>query len=352
MITDAYERLAAALDRLPNGYPRTPSGVELRILAKIMSPEEAALAATLVREYESVETIAARAGRPKGEATKLLMALVRRGAVWLERGADGTRFRLAPFVVGLYEAQLHKLDHELAHMAEEYFANGGAKGIMGAEPALHRVLPAHGTVESEAILPYDDVRTILLGAKSFRVQGCICREEQKLMGRPCAFPNKVCLSFSSQEAPIGPDSLAQEAALALLDEVERVGLVHTVSNVAEGVGYICNCCGCCCGILRGITEWGLPHSVAHANYYAVIDPEACQACGTCVERCQVKAISERDDGVAVVNREACIGCGLCVTGCPNDVARLELLPETEAIHPPADFAAWEEERLRRRRFAS
>jgi hypothetical protein len=36
-----YERLAEALDRLPNGFPRTSSNVEIRLLKKIFSPEEA-----------------------------------------------------------------------------------------------------------------------------------------------------------------------------------------------------------------------------------------------------------------------------------------------------------------------
>ena len=36
MISDhVYEQLADALDRLPNGFPRTPTGVEIRILKKI-----------------------------------------------------------------------------------------------------------------------------------------------------------------------------------------------------------------------------------------------------------------------------------------------------------------------------
>ncbi len=103
----------------------------------------------------------------------------------------------------------------------------------------------------------------------------------------------------------------------MLDEAERVGLVHTVSNVASGIGYVCNCCGCCCGLLRGINEWGIEHSVAQANYFAEIDPLTCTACGTCEERCQVDAIAVSDDGVRVVRRESCIGCGLCVTGCPD-----------------------------------
>jgi len=44
MATDIYERLADALDRLPNGFPRTASNKEIRILKKIFSPEEASLA--------------------------------------------------------------------------------------------------------------------------------------------------------------------------------------------------------------------------------------------------------------------------------------------------------------------
>jgi electron transport complex protein RnfB len=113
------------------------------------------------------------------------------------------------------------------------------------------------------------------------------------------------------------------------------------------MGYVCNCCGCCCGILRGITDYGIDNSIARANYYAVIDPDECVGCGTCIDRCQVKAIFERD-GVSVVDRDRCIGCGLCVTGCPDGVAKLVRLPDAEMIHPPESFADWERERLENR----
>jgi Na+-translocating ferredoxin:NAD+ oxidoreductase RNF subunit RnfB len=168
--------------------------------------------------------------------------------------------------------------------------------------------------------------------------------QQDYVGRRCDFPVNVCLSFTSVESPPGPDDISQQEALALLDRVEAIGLVHTVSNVMQGLGYVCNCCGCCCGILRGITEWGIENSVARANYYAVIDPDDCIGCGTCIERCQVQAISEQD-GVAVVHRQQCIGCGLCVTGCPSDVAKLESKPEADTVRPPVDYATWEKERL-------
>lgn len=44
---DVYEQLADALDRLPNGFPKTASRVEIQILEKICSPEDAALAGQL-----------------------------------------------------------------------------------------------------------------------------------------------------------------------------------------------------------------------------------------------------------------------------------------------------------------
>ncbi len=347
MADEVYERLVDALDRLPNGFPRTPSRVEIRILEKIFSPEDAALAGQLGGGMEPVEVIAQRVGLPAEEAASRLVGLARRGLLWFDRHDGKSWFRLAPFVVGIYETQVDSMDHELAHLVEEYLSSGGAAGIMGPQPALHRVVPAQGAVKSEWILPYDDVRAILLAAKTFHVGDCICRVQQDQIGRRCTFPVRMCLSFSSEERPARPGDVSQDEALAILDQSEEIGLVHTVSNVMQGLFYVCNCCGCCCGILRGITDWGIENSVAYANYRAVIDADECLGCGTCMERCQVHAISEQD-GVAVVDPKRCIGCGLCVTGCPNDVARLQLKPEAEIVHPPTDFAAWEHERLHNR----
>jgi len=343
-----FERLAAALDRLPNAFPRTASGIELRILERIFSSEEAALGALLTRAMAPIEEIAARAELSVKDARGLVMQLVRKGAAYLEREPGALRVRLAPFVVGFYEAQLDVLDHELAHLFEAYLEQGGAKGIMGPEPALQRVIPANAALPKEQILPYDDVRAILAQHKSFHVRDCICRVEQDLLEtRRCDFPLEVCLSFSTQERPLGPGDLTREQALALLARTEEIGLVHSVSNVRAGWGYVCNCCGCCCGILRGITEFGLPNAMARANYYAEVDDALCVACGICVDRCQVGAMSLPAD-VAVVDRARCIGCGLCVTGCTSQAVRLIPLPAEQVVDPPADFDAWEQARLHHR----
>lgn len=345
MNDDAFINLAEALDRLPNGFPRTETNVEIRILKKIFNEEEARLASWLTGKFESIPAIANRAEMNPEEASKLLFKMTKKGMVWIDKKEGEVQFRLAPFVVGVYEASLELMDHELAHLTEDYFAQGGVAGIMAPQPALHRVVPAQSAVKTEWILPYDDVRTILLQSKTFNVRDCICRVQKDKLGEPCEFPVNMCLNFSEVErANPRPGDINQEEALKLLDRAEEIGLVHTVNNVMKGVGYVCNCCGCCCGILRGVTDFGYENSVAYANYYAVIDPVICNNCGTCIDRCQVHAISEGEN-YSVVDLAKCIGCGLCVTGCPNDVAVLVRKEEAEMIHPPVDFEAWEHARL-------
>jgi ferredoxin len=202
-------------------------------------------------------------------------------------------------------------------------------------------------MKSEQIMPYDDVRAVLLASKSFSLRDCICRLQQDHMDRSCDFPLATCLSFSDRERPLREGDISQAEALALLDWCEETGLVHTVSNVMQGLGYVCNCCGCCCGILRGINDYGIQKSVAYANYFAVIDAALCSDCGACRERCPVQAVVA-GEGASLVERERCIGCGLCVTGCPNEVARLERKPEAELVLPPVDYGAWELARLQDR----
>ncbi len=358
MNADAYEQLARVLDLLPGGFPRTRSGVELQILKKIFSPEEALVASNMTGTGETVDEIAGRANLPRNETEERLKAMSDRGIIWGSdsfyfqntSGSGTPRFRLAPYVVGVFEEQVEVMDHEFAHLIAQYWLEGGAEGIMRPGPALHRVVPAQQAVKTEFILPYDDIKPLILQAKWFELRDCICRKTQDLLGiRRCEFPLKVCLIFSATERPVGPrllDNITQQEALKVLDQAEEIGLVHCVSNIAQGFIYVCNCCGCCCGILMGITQLGIEQSVAKANYYAVVDLEQCNGCGICEERCQVNACSV--DDIATIDLTKCIGCGLCVTGCPTDAVELKLRPDAEIIHPPENYKAWEQQRLRNR----
>ena len=106
------------------------------------------------------------------------------------------------------------------------------------------------------------------------------------------------------------------------------------------ISNICICCGDSCNMLRGIKTFERPADQAVSSYRAAIDPEACSACGVCLERCQMEAIVETDDYMEV-DPARCIGCGLCVPTCPEDAAALVL--KEDAGEPPAnllEMQAW------------
>jgi heterodisulfide reductase subunit A len=58
--------------------------------------------------------------------------------------------------------------------------------------------------------------------------------------------------------------------------------------------------------------------------FAVVDPESCNACGTCATRCPYQAISVAKDKKtpARVNPALCKGCGTCAADCPRDSIRM------------------------------
>ena len=225
MKENAYEKLARALDRLPNGFPRTKSGVEIAILKRIFSPEEAALAGQLSGSYESFDEIAKRVGTTSEKLKTILMEMAKRGLIWNDEAEGVSRFRLAPFVVGIYESQMRNMNHEFAHLVEDYFFEGGAAGIMKPQPALHRVIPSQSAIKTEWILPYDDVKAVLQAQKTFSLRDCICRVQQDLIeSRRCNFPVRTCLSFSTYERPPRPEDISKEEALALLEKFEKIGL--------------------------------------------------------------------------------------------------------------------------------
>jgi len=343
-----YIRLSEQLDKLPNGFPATTSGLEIRILKKIFTESEVSAVCYLSREMETIEYIVEKSGLQNEQVSSVLQDLSKRGLLQSDWNKENPKYGLRPFIPGFYEAHAssEKMDHEFAHLFEKYMSDDGAAGIMKPQPALLRIIPALSAIKSEWILPYDDVKSVLQASKSFQVIDCICRKEQDLLGRQCDFPLKVCLNFSPEERSPDPNDISRQEALDLLDKCEEIGLVHSVSN-AQGYGFLCNCCGCCCGVLRGITDWGIENSVACSNYYAIIQDDKCVDCKLCIKRCQVNAITDGTE-TPVINRGKCIGCGLCVTGCPKNAVVLQMKPADEIVHPPVDLNAWARKRQENR----
>jgi Na+-translocating ferredoxin:NAD+ oxidoreductase RNF subunit RnfB len=349
---EVYKRLAKKLDELPNGFPATDTGVELRILRKIFEPEDAEMALKLRPFPETTEAIAQRLGKPGDEMQAILDRMVERGQIGTTKIKDEQVYLLMPFVVGIFEFQLQRLDKELVDMVEEY-----APALMPAlgnhAPALMRVVPVNQQIEAKhEVQRYEDIRQSIEKAKSFQVTDCICRKERALQGTPCKHPIEVCLAFSAHEGAFDRYSkgkvITKAEALQVIAKAESEGLVHATYNVQSGQMFVCNCCSCCCGILRGMKRFNAPYLMAKSNYVAHINHDTCASCGACAEeRCPMDAIVENSDGY-VVQPERCIGCGVCASTCPTESITLLKRPENEQDVPPANIVDWYMQRAQNR----
>jgi electron transport complex protein RnfB len=170
---EAYRKLAERLDAIPNGFPATESGVELRLLAKMFEPGEAALAAVMKLTEEPTADIAARAGIDARTARRTLKQMVRKGLINGGRGDGGLVFGLMPFVVGSYEAQLPRMDAEYAELFERYYRESQS-GFLHEGPSLLRVIPVQQAIPVDLeVFPHERATEMIGNAKSWAVRDCI-----------------------------------------------------------------------------------------------------------------------------------------------------------------------------------
>jgi H+/Na+-translocating ferredoxin:NAD+ oxidoreductase subunit B len=342
-----YQELSRVLDALPNGFPPTESGIEIRLLEKIFRPEDAVLFCDLRLQFETAEQISERTGRPFDGLEDHLVEMQNRGQVF---GVDigGVRlFKMIPWAFGIYEFQVAHMDRELAEMCEAYSQVYG-KAFFSRKPQLMQVIPVEKEIPGkQQALAYEQVSTIIESSQAFSVFDCVCKKEKHLLDQGCEKPLEVCMAF----APIPGvfdniphhRTLTRDEAYALLDKAEAAGLVHLTWNMESDHFFICNCCGCCCGVLRAVNELGIDAAnVINSYYFARIDADLCVACGVCRdERCQVNAIEEKEDVYAII-REKCIGCGLCVSTCPSEAISLVRKSIEEIDLPPKNEMDWYE----------
>ena len=328
----AYKALREFLDRFPLGYPATESGVEIEILKWLFTPEEAGVAILLSPLPEEAAHIAARAGRDPGELEELLESMSRKGLVFRSRREGKTLFNTAPFMIGLYEYSVDRMDEELAALYKEYYEAVYLEEMASSGVPGFRVFPVGESIRADLTLyPFLDLVEEVKAARIISVADCICRKEARLTGGGCDHPMETCLSFGAAaeyyiENGIGREISAAEA-IKILEEADKAGLVHAGVNTRH-LSNICNCCPCCCASMKGITREGMDkHLFLNAIFEAVVDEDACTACAECLERCPVGAIAV--DDTAVVDRERCLGCGLCTGTCPSDAITVSLREDLE-----------------------
>ncbi len=329
----AYQRLQQRLDRMPTGAPDSP--VFQRILRLLFTPDQAALAVQMPTLC-SLQSLADRVGRPVDEVAPVVEEMARRGLVFDLEHRGQRWVSLAPVVIGFFEFTFMRVRDDvaiddLAVLFDEYLFTDGAlahavfRGStqIGRSLVREEALPDEPGVE---VLDWERATHVVGEATSIAVGTCPCRQHAELMGRACGAPTRTCLSFGTAADALVragiADRITNDEGLQILAEAKAAGLAQTADNVQRGITYMCNCCGCCCGMMQSIRRFGITGSIVSSNWVAQVDHTMCRGCKKCARACPAQAVTMVDNqgqGLrkywAVVDPDACLGCGVCDEVC-------------------------------------
>ena len=335
-MADVYTKLAKHLDSLPAGYPATETGVELKILKKLFTPEEAEVACNLTMMPQTADSLAPKLGMDAQELAEMLEEMARKGLIFRYRKKGTVSYMAAQFVVGIWEYHVKDLDQELVQYFNEYVPVLMRSAWERTRTKQMRVIPVSEDVAPDAaVMPFDQAEQIISSQSRIAVAPCICRTERGMLGEACDAPVETCLIFGAGadfylENGLGREIDAEEA-LQIVEKGKDAGLVFQPSNAQKPVA-MCMCCGCCCQILRNLKRMDKPSQMVHTNFQAQVDPESCTGCGVCESLCPMQAISVQE--TAEVDLDRCIGCGVCVNGCEFEAVHLRAKEAGSVYEPP------------------
>jgi electron transport complex protein RnfB len=238
------------------------------------------------------------------------------------------------------EQQVRKPGDTPQRRAYIRFFNIGIEGdleeAIETSTPYYRVLPAEPTICNSSdlrtisidvslprpgeVLPIDIITEMIKrDVNKIGVAQCFCRLTKRHLGEGCHQPLETCFVFNELAQTLIKHGYAREIeyneAFDILKSSEERGLVHNVDNCSEHIRSLCNCCPCCCIVLKSMNR-GETFAGSPSRYVVQFTPERCMSCKNCIERCPTDARSFID-GRMVVAEERCIGCGLCVTTCPG-----------------------------------
>ena len=344
MVEDVYKKLQEHLHELPMGFPPTKSGVEIELLKKLFEKEEAEIALALSPRPETPEEMASRLSYEARAMAEKLDQMTKKGLIMRKRRKDEAFYNLEPYVVGIYEFQLGRLDKEFLSLHDKYRKEGFGNEVFGSDTPYFRVIPVQKNIPTELVVfPHEKVSEIIDQAKKIGVTNCICRTKANMQGTGCGAPVENCMIFSPYIELYIDNGwpgriISTREAFDVLEQAEEEGLVHNTQNAATGQYFICNCCSDCCGVISAVKNLNLHGRVGRSDYFSEVDAELCTGCEECVDRCHFNALSVEDE-IARINRDFCMGCGLCVSSCSTGALSLSRKPDDQIVQPPSDLGA-------------
>lgn len=340
---DAYDKLmeVVTMSVLPE------SDNLKKILEIIVTEEEAVFLAKLSMNpfQETLDRICSKTGMELDKAEAMLERLADKGMVYARKKDGRKKYARLPMFPGWAELQLMKGGYDakskkMAQLFHAYQHEGFSEKSLRLvnEPIMRTIVVGEHVPAGQAIRPYENVKELILSKKQKGLTTCFCRHEKELIGKECGRPKDVCMTlgpFSDYLIERGyARAASDEEMLEALDRSEEAGLVHICDNISEKINFVCNCCGCCCGILESINKYNLPGVVANSEYIIKHDPDNCIDCGDCVGRCQLHALKMDEDNQELeVELKRCIGCASCIRACEQNALTMERRPDDDIIKP-------------------
>ncbi|MFX1235317.1 MAG: ATP-binding protein [Promethearchaeota archaeon] len=335
MTEDVFRRLQKHFDQFPIGFPATESSVEIRLLKRLFTPEEAEVASLLkfghfgsARDFESLDSIYERVKHSIEDIEKLLDNMARKGAI-MGVTKDGVKsYANALLILGIYEFQVNKLTKGFIEDLNQYLQEAWGPENSKIETPQMRIIPIGVDINlGKKIAKFDDIKNLFEKEQGpFVIINCVCRQKQDLLNEPCQMTQRreVCMGFGDLARMYieqGWDrEINKDEALEFLIKNEQEGLIFQPGN-SQRMDFVCSCCYCCCGGIAGLKKLPNPADFATSNYYAEIDEDLCTGCGNCINRCQMDAITLVNN-ISSIELKRCIGCGNCTLECLSDAITL------------------------------
>jgi len=344
MENDIYRHLQQHIDKLPIPFPATESGVEIKLLKLLFNEKEAGIALHLSALPERSPKIYKRI-KDKRLALKdfesILHGMFKKGAIHGVRdrkNQDQFLYSKMPLAIGMFEAQVDQITRELAEDFFEYEEEAFAEAMLGSKTQQLRTIPLNIKIEPDyQVSNYDDITAIIKNSPGpFAVMNCVCKQAKDKLGKSCTQTEvrETCILLEggvdfAKNLGVGRE-ISRKETLRLITRAKKIGLVLQPEN-NQHPHFVCCCCGCCCGVLTAAKFSDKPAEFLHSNYFAGIDPEKCDLCETCLERCQMEAIGRTNNHMKV-DLDRCIGCGACIPTCKGKAINL-IKKEVETVPP-------------------
>jgi len=339
-----YIKLQKHLDNQAVGFPATKTGVEIRILKHIFTPEEAKIASFLSYKVEPLKMIYSRVEHlveSPEELEKIFDRIQKKGGIEFKIKNGKKYYCNAPLIVGMYEFQTDRLTPEFVKDFNDYTSdkNFGIEFLSTKLPQMRTIPVAKSIHPQYNVSTFDEVTTLLKQAEEpFVIIECICRKKKSIEGESCKVTDRkeTCLAIGGMaQMTLANDvgrKITRDEAMSIIEQNQKEGLVLQPSNTKKAE-FICSCCGCCCGMLDMHKNLPKPLDFWATNFHAIVDNNTCEGCGNCEESCQVGAVSVSEkEQYAVVNLGRCLGCGVCVSNCPTE--SISLLKKPTEVIPP------------------